>query len=73
MSSFTEPKRIIRSFTAVIAGSWIYCLVLAPAFSEQNYADVAAEKSKEIGIGFTVAALIVGAIWFFIATKKSKS
>ena len=73
MSSFTEPKRIVRSFTAVIAGSWIYCLVLAPAFSGQNYADVAAEKSKEIGIGFTVAALIVGAIWFFIATKKSRS
>lgn len=32
MSNFTEPKRIIRSFAAVIAGSWIYCLVLAPAF-----------------------------------------
>lgn len=73
MSNFTEPKRIIRSFAAVIAGCWVYCLALAPAFSEKPYADVAAEKSKEIGIGFTVAALIVGAIWFFIATKKSKS
>ena len=73
MSSSTAPKRIVRSFAAVIVGSWVYCLVLAPAFSEQNYADVAAEKSKEIGIGFTAAALLVGAIWFFIATKKSKS
>ena len=73
MSSLTEPQKIVRSFAAVIAGAWIYCLVLAPAFSEQNYADVAAEKSKEIGIGFTVVAVLVGAIWFFIATKKSKS
>lgn len=73
MSSFTEPKRIVQSFAAVIAGIWIYCLALAPAFSGQNYADAVAEKSKEIGIGFTIAALIVGAIWFFIATKKSKS
>ena len=73
MSSFTEPKRIVRSFGAVIAGCWVYCLVLAPAFSAQSYADVAAEKSKEIGIGFRVAALIVGAIWFFIATKKPRS
>lgn len=73
MSSSTAPKRIVRSFAAVIAGIWVYCLVIAPAFSEQIYADVAAEKAKEIGIGFTVVALLVGAVWFFIANKKSKS
>lgn len=73
MSSFTDPQKIVRSFAAIIAGSWVYCLALAPAFSEKPYADVAAEKSKEIGIGFTVVALLVGAIWFFIATKKSRS
>ncbi|WP_455005989.1 hypothetical protein [Corynebacterium propinquum] len=73
MSSSTAPKRIVRSFAAVIAGIWVYCLVIAPAFSEQNYADVAAEKAKEIGIGFTVVALLVGAVWFFIANEKSKS
>lgn len=73
MSSSTAPKRIVRSFAAVIAGIWAYCLVIAPAFSEQNYADVAAEKAKEIGIGFTVVALLVGTVWFFIANKKSKS
>lgn len=71
MSNFADPQKIVRSFAAVIAGSWVYCLVVAPILSEQSYADVAVEKSKEIGIGFTIAALIVGAIWFFIAKKSS--
>ena len=71
MSNFTNPQKIVRSFASVIAGCWVYCLALAPTFSEKPYADVAVEKSKEIGIGFTIGALLVGTIWFFIAKKKS--
>lgn len=73
MSNFTNPQKVVRGFTAVITGCWVYCLVVAPILSEQSYADAAIEKSKDIGIGFTIGALLVGAIWLFIANKKSNA
>ena len=72
MSNFTNPKIIARSFAWVIAGVWAYCLIVAPLFSEESYGTVALEKSKDIGIGFTIAALVVGGIWLLIAQHMSK-
>ncbi|AEG82813.1 hypothetical protein CULC22_00094 [Corynebacterium ulcerans BR-AD22] len=30
-----------------------------------------AEKSKDIGLGFTLAALLIGVMWLFVARRKS--
>ncbi|SDS73935.1 hypothetical protein [Corynebacterium timonense] len=73
MSNFRNPKTVATSFVCVIAGIWAYCLIVAPLFSDGSYASVALEKTKDIGIGFTIAALFVGAVWFLIAKKKSEA
>lgn len=55
---------------AVIAGCWAYCLVVAPLLSERSYGEVVAEKSKDIGLGFTLAALLIGVMWLFVAREN---
>lgn len=71
MSRFMDPTRVLRGVTGVIAGIWIYCLVLGPLLSEESYATAALEKSKEIGIGNTLLVIVIGAIWYFITKKKN--
>ena len=71
MSNFRNPKKIATSFAYLIAGIWAYCLIVAPLFSEASYANVALEKSKDIVIGFTIVALLVGIVWFLFAKNKS--
>ncbi|WP_222104959.1 hypothetical protein [Corynebacterium anserum] len=73
MSSFTNTRNIIRSFAAVIAGIWAYFLIVAPMMSQQNYVEVAVDKSQTIGIGFTVAALVVGTVWVFLVKRSLTS
>ena len=68
---FSQPEKIATSFAYLIAGIWVYCLIVAPLFSEASYANVVLEKSKDIGIGFTIVALLVGTVWFLIAKNKS--
>ncbi|AIU29469.1 Hypothetical protein Cul210931_0096 [Corynebacterium ulcerans] len=71
MSNFYKSQTIVRSMAAVIAGCWAYCLVVAPLLSERSYGEVVAEKSKDIGLGFTLAVLLIGVMWLFVARRKS--
>ncbi|WP_211214772.1 hypothetical protein [Corynebacterium glucuronolyticum] len=56
-----------------MAGVWAYCLLLAALLSDQPYGDVVADKASSIGLGWTVAVVIVGAIFTVYATRKSAS
>lgn len=71
MSNFTDTRNILKSFLCVIAGVWAYCLVIAPIFSDQAYAEVAASSAKNIGIGFTLVALLICALWIAVVRKKN--
>ncbi|AWB82576.1 hypothetical protein C3B44_09690 [Corynebacterium yudongzhengii] len=72
MQNLSSPNKIAQAFLAVIVGIWAYCLVVAPMLTEGSYTEVVAEKSREIGIGFTIAAAAVGAICYVIAKKNSQ-
>lgn len=67
-----KTARIARSFAWVIVGIWVYCLAVAPLFSGEDYASVALEKAKSIGIGFTIATLVVGTIVVLVSRRSSQ-
>lgn len=71
MSRLLDPNRVLRGFAGVIAGIWIYCLVLGPLLSEESYVTSALKKSKNMGIGTTLLAIAMGAIWYFISKKRN--
>ena len=68
-----NPRKVITGFVSVLAGVWVYCLLLAPLLSDQPYGDVVADKASSIGLGWTVAVVIVGAIFTAYAMRKSAS
>lgn len=56
-----NPRKVASGFVSVLAGVWIYCLLISPIFSSRPYGEVAAEQAREIGIGFSVVIVLVGA------------
>lgn len=55
-----NPRKVVSGFVSMLAGVWIYCLLISPFFSSKTYGEVAAEKAREIGIGFSVVIVLVG-------------
>lgn len=50
----------------------VYCLVLAPLFYDGSYGEIALDKSKSVGIGFTIGTFVVGAILYAIVKRNSQ-
>ncbi|MCI6207461.1 MAG: hypothetical protein MR654_11300 [Corynebacterium glucuronolyticum] len=56
-----NPCKVASGFVSVLAGVWIYCLLISSIFFSRPYGEVAAEQAREIGIGFSVVIVLVGA------------
>ena len=68
MSKFTNPQRIVRGFAAALIGVWVYCLVVAPLLSDAPYMRVAMNKAENIGLGFSIAIVVVAIAWIVVAS-----
>ncbi|AKA95650.1 Hypothetical protein CUL131002_0090 [Corynebacterium ulcerans] len=71
MSNFHKSQTIVRSMAAVIAGCWAYCLVVAPLLSGTELRRSCGRKVQRYGLGFTLAALLIGVMWLFVVRRKS--
>ncbi|AKE40338.1 hypothetical protein ACFLIN_05160 [Corynebacterium kutscheri] len=73
MSKLTSPKNIIKGFSSVLLGVWLYCLVVAPIFTEGSYLNIVSNKASTIGLGWTIITVFIAAVWLSaISIKKDK-
>ncbi|WPF66040.1 MULTISPECIES: hypothetical protein [unclassified Corynebacterium] len=75
-SKFKDPKTAATAVLSVIAGVLAYCFLIAPAFADTPYWDTASQQFMDKGIGYSIIALALGAIWltaiFFSKKKEAK-
>ena len=65
---FMDPRRVLKAFGAVIVGVIAYCVVVAPLVKEGNYGDIVRDTLASVGVGYSAAAVIIGAVWLGILT-----
>lgn len=63
MSKIKDPKSVLRGLASALLGVIAYCAVVAPVFKEGSYWETTKESFGTIGLGFSAAIILVGALW----------